>query len=76
MLQFKRELLRLWEQYYIYSGSRMKNVRLQMGTRSDTSLCQLLVKKKPPKYILIDLTLNDATTTITTMVTTNTTSNA
>ena len=52
----------------------MKNRRLQIGTRSDKSLCQLLVKKKPPKNILTELTSNVATAT-TTMVTTNTTSN-
>ncbi len=66
MLQFKRELHRLWEKYYIYNGSRMNNVRLQIGTRTNKSLCQLLVKKKPPKSMLIDVTLREtATTTIT-----------
>jgi hypothetical protein len=66
MLQFKRELRRLWEKYYIYNGSRMNNVRLQIGTRTNKSLCQLLVKKKPPKSMLIDVTLREtATTTIT-----------
>jgi hypothetical protein len=69
MLQFKRELRRLWEKYYIYPGSRMNNVRLQIGTRSNKSLCQLLVKKKPPKNMLTNIT-STATTTIT-----NTTSN-
>jgi len=70
MLQFKRELRRLWEKYYIYKGSRMNNVRLQIGTRSNKSLCQLLVKKKPPKKMLTDVTLRETTTTIT-----NTTNN-
>jgi hypothetical protein len=56
MLQFKRELRSLWEKYYIYPGSRMNNVRLQIGTRSNKSLCQLLVKKKPPKNMLTNIT--------------------
>jgi hypothetical protein len=73
MLQFKRELRCLWEKYYIYKGSRMNNVRLQIGTRSNKSLCQLLVKKKTPKSMLTDVTLRETTTTTITTIT-NTTS--
>ncbi len=65
MLKFKRELCLLWENYYIYKGSPMTNVRLQIVTRSNKTLCQLLVKKKTPKNMLTDITLTDATTTIT-----------
>jgi hypothetical protein len=78
MLQFKRELRRLWEKYYIYPGSRMNNVRLQIGTRSNKSLCILLVKKKPPKSMLTDVTLRETTPAPpppTTTTITNTTSN-
>ena len=64
MLKFKRELRRLWEKFYIYPGSPMNNVRLQIGTRSNKSLCQLLVKKKPPKSMLTNMT-STITTTIT-----------
>jgi len=62
MLQFKHELRCLWEKYYIYKGSRMNNVRLEIGTRSNKSLCQLLVKKKPPKSMLTDVTLGQTAT--------------
>jgi len=54
MLKFKQELRRLWENYYTYPGSPMNNVRLQIGTWSNKSRCQLLVKKKPPKNLLVD----------------------
>ncbi len=35
MLQFNRELRHLWEKYYVYPGSLMNNVRLQIGTHSN-----------------------------------------
>ena len=75
MLQFKRELRRLWNEYYLYPGSLMNNVRLQIGTRSNKSLCQLFVKKKPPKSMLIDAKLRETTATTTTTTVTNTASN-
>lgn len=56
MLQFQRELRRLWEQFYVYPGSPMNNIRLKIETRSNKSLCQLLVKKKPHKKLLTDST--------------------
>ncbi len=40
----------------------MNNVRLQIGTRSNKSLCQLFVKKKPSKTMLTNVTLNADTT--------------
>ena len=52
MLEFKRELRRLWEKYYIYPGSPTNNVRLRIGTRSNKCLYQLLVNKTPPKIML------------------------
>ena len=69
MLQFKQELRCLWEKFYVYDGSRIKNVHLQIATRSNKSLCQLLVKKKPPRNMLTNIA-STVTTTIT-----NTTSN-
>jgi len=68
MLKFRQELRQLWEKYYIYPGSAMNNVRLQIGTRSNKSLCQLLVKKKPPKQVL---TVETSTTNTTMNITTN-----
>ena len=62
MLKFGQELRHLWEKYYIYPGSLMNNARLQIGTRSNKSLCQLFVKKKPPKEMLITGTLAANTT--------------
>jgi hypothetical protein len=76
MLKFKRDLRLLWQKFYVYSGSPMNNVHLQIGTRSNKSLCQLLVKKKPPKNMLRNSTLEPVTKammTATTTATTNTT---
>lgn len=55
ILHFKRELKRLWKQYYIYDGSPVKNVLLKIGTRTNKSLSQLLIRQKPPKSILTNV---------------------
>ena len=55
MLNFKRELRHLWKQHYNYPGSPMTNVTLKIGTRTNRSLQQLLVKNKPPKSVLINV---------------------
>ena len=52
-LEFKKELRRLWRKHYIYPGSPMNNVTLKIGTQSHRSLHQLLVKKKPPRAMLV-----------------------
>jgi hypothetical protein len=52
-LQLKNELRRLWRKHYLYPGSPMNNVTLKMITQSNRSLHQLLVKKKPPRSMLI-----------------------
>ena len=52
-LEFKKELHRLWRKHYIYPGSPMNNVTLKIGTQSHRSLHQLLVKKKPPRAMLV-----------------------
>ena len=61
MLQFKGELHRLWKKYYNYAGSPMNNVTLKINTRSNKSLNQLLVKKKPPKSMLINVDSSNIT---------------
>jgi hypothetical protein len=66
LLQFRHELRLLWEKYYIYRGSPMNSIHLQIETRSNKSLFQLFVKKKPPKNMLVNVqTGNTTTTTIT-----------
>jgi hypothetical protein len=60
MLDYKRELRRLWEKYYIYPGSPMNDVTLQINTRINKSLNQLLIRKKPPRSMLVST--NAATT--------------
>jgi hypothetical protein len=52
MVQFRKELRRLWEKHYIYKGSPMNAVALSIRPRTNKSLCQLLVKKKPAQEIL------------------------
>jgi hypothetical protein len=56
MLQFKCELNRLWKKYYTYIGSPMNNVTLKISTQGNKSLNQLLIKKKPPRSILVNNT--------------------
>jgi hypothetical protein len=55
MLDFQCELRRLWNKYYIYNGSPMKDVSLTIVTRINKSLSQLLIQKKPPKSMLINV---------------------
>ena len=52
MLNFKHELYDLWKKYYIYDGAPMNNVTLKIRTRSNKSLSQLLIKKKPQRSLL------------------------
>lgn len=55
MLNFKRELKNLWEKHYIQNNPKNKNICLKIGTRTNKSLNQLLVKKKPPKAMLMNV---------------------
>ena len=55
MLDFKRRLRHLWKKYYIYPGSPMNSVTLKINTRTNKSLYQLLVKKKPSKSMLTNV---------------------
>ena len=52
-LEFKNELRRLWNRHFVYPGSPMNSVTLKIGTQSHRSLHQLLVKKKPPRSMLV-----------------------
>ena len=55
MLNFKQELKKLWEKHYIDNNPIKHNVHLKIGTRSNRNLNQLLVKKKPPKAMLMNV---------------------
>lgn len=55
LLELKRELHCLWQKYYIYDGSPMNEVTLKIRTRNNKSLSQLLIKKKPPKSMLVSV---------------------
>ncbi|CAF1466254.1 unnamed protein product, partial [Adineta steineri] len=55
MLKFPQELKKLWKKHYIDNNSTMKSVHLKIGKRSNKNLNQLLVKKKPPKTMLMPL---------------------
>ena len=50
--QYRQEFRRLWQQYYVHDQSRVKDVRLIVGTRTNTPLEHRLVKKKPPRAFL------------------------
>ncbi|CAF3717848.1 unnamed protein product [Rotaria sp. Silwood1] len=54
MLNFKQELKNLWKKHYIDNNPIKHNIRLKIGTRSNKNLNQLLVKKKPPKAMLMN----------------------
>ncbi len=55
MLNFKRELKNLWDKHYTDNNPLKHDVRLKIGTRSNKNLNQLLVKKKPPKAMLMNI---------------------
>jgi hypothetical protein len=52
LLNFNREFRELWTKSYFYHGSPMKDVRLMMTTLSNSSLNDLLVHKKPSRFLL------------------------
>jgi len=55
MLNFNRELKKLWKEHYIDNNPVKHNVHLKIGTRSSKNLNQLLVKKKPPRSMLTNV---------------------
>jgi hypothetical protein len=52
LLHLKHELRHLWKKYYNYDGLPNNSITLKVGTRTNKSFNQLLVKKKPPKSML------------------------
>ena len=52
LLYFKRDIKRLWKQFYVYQSSPMNNVTLKIETRTNKSLIQLLSPTKPPRSML------------------------
>ena len=52
MLEFKRSVHRLWKRHFIYPGSVMNSITLKIDVKTNKSLSQLLVRKKPPKSML------------------------
>ncbi len=62
MLNFNRESKNLWEKHYIANNPVKRNVQLKIGSRSNRSLNQLFVKKKPPKAMLMNVVLEHTTT--------------
>lgn len=53
-LKFQKELNNLWKTYYLDNNPIRQNLQLKIGTRSNKSLHQLLVKKKPSKTMLLN----------------------
>jgi hypothetical protein len=51
--QYRQEFRRLWRSYYVHDQSRVKDVRLIVGTRTNTPLEHRLVKKKPARASLV-----------------------
>ena len=50
--QYRQQFRQLWQQYYVHDQSRVRDVRLIVGTRTNTPLEHRLVKKKPTKAFL------------------------
>ena len=52
LIHFKQEFRRLWEKYYVYRGSSMKDFYPVFTSLTNPSLNDLLVKKKPARSTL------------------------
>ena len=52
--QYRQEFRRLWQSYYVHDQSRVKDVRLIVGIRTNTPLEHRLVKKKPARTFLVN----------------------
>ncbi|CAF4105848.1 unnamed protein product [Rotaria sordida] len=52
LVDFKKEYRQIWEQNYVYPGSRFKNTRLILGTILNRTLQSLLIHKKPKRDML------------------------
>ena len=51
---YRQEFRRLWQSYYVHDQSRVKDVRLIVGTRTNTPLEHRLVKKKAARTFLVN----------------------
>ncbi|CAF2880042.1 unnamed protein product [Rotaria sp. Silwood2] len=52
LTNFKKEYRQIWNKYYVYPGSRLRNTRLILGTILNRTLQSLLIHKKPKRDIL------------------------
>ncbi|CAF4005492.1 unnamed protein product [Rotaria sordida] len=52
LLNFKKEYRQIWEKFYVYPGSRLKNTRLILGTILNGTLQSLLIHKTPKRDML------------------------
>ena len=52
--QYRQEFRRLWHAHYVHDQSLVKDVRLIVGTRTNTPLEHRLVKKKPTRTFLVN----------------------
>lgn len=53
LTQYRRQLRSLWDKYYGQGYSRLKDVQLTVGSRTNLPLEYKLVKKKPPRTFLV-----------------------
>ena len=51
-VEYGQEFRRLWKESYVNDQSRVKDVRVTVGTRTNPPLEHRLVKKKPPQAVL------------------------
>jgi hypothetical protein len=51
---YRKELRRLWGKYYVFDSSRVKDVHLNGGLRTHSSLEHRLVKKKPAQNLIVN----------------------
>ncbi|CAF4156050.1 unnamed protein product, partial [Rotaria sordida] len=52
LLDFKKEYRQIWQKFYVYPGSRLRNTRLILGTILNRTLQSLLIHKKPKRDML------------------------
>lgn len=62
MLNFKRELIKLWKTHYIDTNPIKHHIRLNISSKTNKNLTKSLVKKKPSMKMLVHM--NSLHTTI------------
>ena len=60
--QLNREFRKLWEKHFCYENSSLNNIRLILAARTNQTLDNLLVKKKPSRVLLRQMDTNAAST--------------